>query len=76
VRWLDLRADFNALLEYQKRDALGLREYLASLRGVRSFAVFALDDMKPFFKAYRNGLYVIEACRLWRQARTGSRGDR
>ena len=47
VKWVNLAGDFIAFLEHQRRGQLRLREWLSSLRDVRSYAYFAWDDPMP-----------------------------
>jgi predicted ATP-grasp superfamily ATP-dependent carboligase len=61
VRWLDAVADFQAFWAYRQAGELSAREWLASLRGTRSFATFAFDDPGPYLKANRWGLKYLRA---------------
>lgn len=55
VRWLDASSDFRSCWSYRQAGILSMRDWLASWRGVRSFATFALDDPAPFLKANQWG---------------------
>jgi predicted ATP-grasp superfamily ATP-dependent carboligase len=56
VIWLESMADFDAFKHYHERGELGFREWLKSLSGARSFALFAWDDPLPFLVARKFGL--------------------
>jgi hypothetical protein len=38
---------------------MGFRDWILSWRGVRTFATFALDDMKPFLRANKFGMKYL-----------------
>jgi predicted ATP-grasp superfamily ATP-dependent carboligase len=48
VRWIDEFRDPRSAWDHARGGRLGLREWLASFRGPRTFAMFAADDPKPF----------------------------
>ena len=49
VKWLWFTEDLWAAREQYRRRELTLGQWIASLRGRKSYAVFAADDWKPFF---------------------------
>jgi predicted ATP-grasp superfamily ATP-dependent carboligase len=59
-KWLVEVEDFKSCVEYHRRRQLTLREWVRSFRGVEESAVFALDDMRPFwnrfFESWHNAL--------------------
>ncbi len=61
VKWLDFARDAQSFLQKHRRGELGWGPWLRSLTEARSFAVFAFDDLSPFWHG---------ATRLaWRQVR-------
>ena len=52
VRWLDEFRDWRSALVHRRMGELTLGGYLASLRGVRCAALWAVDDMGPFWTAF------------------------
>ena len=56
VKWLDAAADVQAAWDYFRRGELSPGSWLGSLRGVQSFATFAVDDPLPFLRNYDFGL--------------------
>jgi predicted ATP-grasp superfamily ATP-dependent carboligase len=54
-KWMDLVIDFPSFWEYYRNHETTVLEWLKSWQGVRSFPVFALDDLGPFFKKYEYG---------------------
>jgi hypothetical protein len=59
VKWLDATADMQAFWDYFRRGELSPIGWLRSLRGTRSFATFALDDLRPYLKANDYGLKYL-----------------
>lgn len=59
VRWLDGLQDFRSAREHRRAGRLGFRQWLGSLRGVREFALFAPDDLRPL--AFALGRSVAHA---------------
>lgn len=55
VKWLDPVLDVPSFLQYARRGETTLWEWLKSWKGVRTFPVFAWDDLGPFWKKYENG---------------------
>jgi predicted ATP-grasp superfamily ATP-dependent carboligase len=50
VKWISFVRDLYAFRSYRRENAIGVFEWLRSLSsGKRDYAVFALDDPKPFF---------------------------
>jgi D-aspartate ligase len=52
-KWASLSLDISAFLEYRARGELGVLSWLASYRGVRTCAEFAVDDPRPFLRLLR-----------------------
>ena len=50
MKWIYLRHDFQSAFFYWRRGQLTLREWLASLRGPKTYAVFSLSDPAPFWR--------------------------
>jgi D-aspartate ligase len=50
-KWMDER-DVNSCLQYRRDGKLTLRQWAASLRGVRETVYFARDDVAPFWRAW------------------------
>ena len=59
IRWLDLIGDLAASWTLYRGGELTPQEWVRSWGGVRSFAFFALDDLKPFFREYDNGRRLL-----------------
>jgi predicted ATP-grasp superfamily ATP-dependent carboligase len=53
VIWIRLRQDFAAARELRKRGEMTFPQWLKSIRGKRVHAIYALDDLRPFFVYYR-----------------------
>ncbi len=49
-RWINEGADLKSSIGYRREGSLGLRQWVASLRGVREFAYFARDDVWPIVR--------------------------
>ena len=47
-RWINEGADLMSSIRYRREGSLGIRGWLASLRGIREGAYFARDDARPF----------------------------
>ena len=54
IKWIYEEADLFSVLEYRRQKQITLKEYLASLQGKRSYALFASDDLKPFLSFVLN----------------------
>ncbi len=63
IRWLDFARDARSFQKKHKAGQLGWGAWLRSLARARSFAVFALDDLRPFW--HGGGKLA------WRQVRKG-----
>ncbi len=48
VKWISIKRDYAAFRYYRRNSLLSLSQWVQSLKGPRSCAVFALDDLKPF----------------------------
>ncbi|HEY6820400.1 MAG TPA: ATP-grasp domain-containing protein [Burkholderiales bacterium] len=59
VKWLESMADFDAFKLYHARGELGFKDWLKSIGGARSFALFAWDDPVPFLLARKFGLSYV-----------------
>jgi predicted ATP-grasp superfamily ATP-dependent carboligase len=49
-RWINEGADLRSSIDYGREGSLGLREWFASLQGVREGAYFARDDVWPIVR--------------------------
>lgn len=49
VKWVSIYRDTKAFLAYRKEGLITLLSWLRSFRGEKQWAVFAWDDIKPFF---------------------------
>lgn len=66
VRWLAFWPDLHAMVVLKRRGLISFRQWLASLRGVRVHAFFAMDDPMPCLRFYaRECLFAARA--LWRK---------
>lgn len=48
TKWISLRRDIMASVEYHARGDLSFRDWLNSIKGVKTFAVFSIRDPLPF----------------------------
>jgi predicted ATP-grasp superfamily ATP-dependent carboligase len=55
VKWLDPVIDFPSFWQYYRRHETTPWQWLKTWGGVRSFPVFAPDDLGPYFKKYEYG---------------------
>lgn len=49
LKWVYLRQDFQSFLHHRRSSRLSVREWLASLKGPKAYAVFSWKDPRPFF---------------------------
>jgi D-aspartate ligase len=63
-KWLDPVIDFPSFWEYYLRHETSPWQWLKTWQGVRSFPVFAIDDLGPFFKKYEYGKKLLAVPRL------------
>jgi predicted ATP-grasp superfamily ATP-dependent carboligase len=49
VKWIHIRRDFQSALFYYRRGDLSVREWLRSWRGKKGYAIFAWNDLAPFW---------------------------
>lgn len=61
VRWLDAIGDVASARTLHREGALTIQDAARSWLGVRSFAVFAKDDWRPFLKEYDYGRRLARA---------------
>lgn len=61
LRWLDAIGDVASARTLHREGALSIPEAARSWLGVRSFAVFAADDWKPFLQEYDYGRRLVRA---------------
>lgn len=47
IKWISLRRDLQASIEYYSRGELFFKDWLKSIKGVRTFAVFSMRDPLP-----------------------------
>ena len=56
VKWIHLRRDFQSALYYYRRGDLSLKEWLQSWRGKKGYAIFAWNDLGPFWHDWKRAL--------------------
>jgi predicted ATP-grasp superfamily ATP-dependent carboligase len=59
-QWWDPLSDFQTFVEYSKARQMSVREWLSSLKRIKSFGVFALDDPMPGLAALQFGLRLLK----------------
>lgn len=59
VKWIKSDADFVTSWDRYQRGELSLREWIFTLKGMRSFSIFAMDDLAPFFHAIEYGSKLL-----------------
>lgn len=59
VKWIHLRRDFQSAFYYWRRGELSLKDWAASLRGRKGYAVFSWRDLKPFFGDLWMGVQIF-----------------
>lgn len=60
IKWLDEVADLKTFLDRYQCGELTLWDWLQSLKGTRSFAKYALDDLGPFLTSIKYGMKIID----------------
>jgi len=58
-RWVHLFRDFLSSVFYIRGGKLTVREWLATLRGQKKWAIYASDDPMPFFFSFLGLVYLI-----------------
>ncbi len=56
VKWIHLRRDLQSALYYHRRGQLTWRQWWRSVRGRKAFAIFAWDDMGPFWGDWQRAI--------------------
>jgi predicted ATP-grasp superfamily ATP-dependent carboligase len=56
VKWVSLRSDLEAFLDYRREGSLSVGGWLKSLAGVKELATFAWDDPHPGFAEFRSAM--------------------
>jgi len=70
IKWLDAIADFQSFWSYFKQKELTLWNWMTSFRNVKSFATFAIDDIRPFLRSNAFGWkYLKLPLYLWNHRR-------
>ncbi len=59
IKWASIHLDAKALLSYWKEGSITVARWLRSFRGVKQWAVFAWDDLKPTFRSVRRFFFSI-----------------
>jgi len=54
VKWIHIRDDLEAIIRYHKQENLKAMEYLSPYLHKKTYAVFALDDLKPFIREWQD----------------------
>jgi D-aspartate ligase len=70
-RWMDEFRDPRSAWAHHRAGRLGFLEWLRSLRAVRSFALFAWDDPRPFIASVRHHASVAVR-RAWQRSPAGA----
>ncbi len=75
LRWLDFARDARSFRQKHRAGQLGWGSWLWSLTKARSFAVFAMDDLRPFWNGARKLAWrqVVKAARRGRASLPGGR---
>jgi predicted ATP-grasp superfamily ATP-dependent carboligase len=60
IKWIYIGSDFASFKGYHKDKRLSYINWFKSLRGKKTFAVFAWDDMKPFLHSIEFGLVILK----------------
>ncbi|MEW6144886.1 MAG: carboxylate--amine ligase [Thermodesulfobacteriota bacterium] len=58
IKWISLQRDIMAAIKYYARGELTFRDWLMSIKGVKTFAVFSIHDPLPF---------IVDFCELLRK---------
>jgi predicted ATP-grasp superfamily ATP-dependent carboligase len=58
IKWISLQRDIMAASEYYVRGELSFKDWLKSVKGVKTFAVFSIHDPLPF---------IFDFCELLKQ---------
>ena len=53
VKWINLETDFSSFLEYRRKGKLSFWQWIISYRPPATSAIFAWDDLEPFFRRLR-----------------------
>ena len=56
VKWIHMRRDFQSALFYYRRGDLSLGEWLRSWRGKKGYAIFAWNDLAPFWNDWKRAI--------------------
>lgn len=59
VKWIHLRRDFQSALFYYRRGDLSLRGWLSSWRGKKGYAIFAWNDLAPFWYDWSRAIGLL-----------------
>lgn len=62
--WVDWQRDVRAFMEYRSKGEVGAREWLRSLRGPKSYAIYSSRDVRPGV-AFTLGLARKLSARTW-----------
>lgn len=61
IKWIQIRTDFLSAFYYWRKKELSLSQWINSLKGPKFYAVFSLEDPKPFIFEIIKGLQFIVA---------------
>lgn len=59
VKWIHLRRDIQSALFYYRRGDLSLGEWLRSWRGKKGYAIFAWNDLAPFWHDWTRAIGLV-----------------
>ena len=59
VKWIHIRRDFQSALFYYRRGDLSLGEWLRSWRGEKGYAIFAWNDLAPFWHDWSRAFSLL-----------------
>lgn len=59
IKWIQIRTDFLSAFYYWRKKELSLSQWIYSLKGPKFYAVFSLQDPKPFVFEIITGFQVI-----------------
>jgi predicted ATP-grasp superfamily ATP-dependent carboligase len=75
VKWIHIRRDFQSALFYYRRGDLSLGEWLRSWRGKKGYAVFAWNDLAPFWHDWKRAIGLAFSGRSKKKSLNGAGVD-
>ncbi|MDH3691956.1 MAG: carboxylate--amine ligase [Gammaproteobacteria bacterium] len=76
AKWIYLRRDLQAALHARRRGELSAGEWLSSIRGPKTYAVFSLRDPLPFLLDFRRSIGLAISAVIARLKKQKLRSDR